>query len=100
MVAASALVKSLYLTLFCETCVAHLLHNCAIMKVTSHLEDGDQLIKKVKSTTVKRKTRQTKFATTGCSPQPGISRWGSWLNDALQNAKKSPKVKTNVKSFK
>ena len=86
MVAAGAILKSLYSKLLHVTCVAHLLHNCA-MKVKSHFEDVDQLIAKVKSTTVKNKTRQAKFATIGCPPQPVVTRWGSWLNAALCYAK-------------
>ena len=37
MMAAGAILKSLYSKLFRVTCVAHLLHNCA-MKVKSHFE--------------------------------------------------------------
>ena len=76
MVATSEILKSLYSKLFHVTCVAHLLHNCA-MKVKSHFEDVDQLIAKVKSTTVKNKTRQAKFAAIGCPPQPIVTRWAA-----------------------
>ena len=47
MIAAGITLKSLYPKLFHVTCVAHLLHNCAI-KIKSHFEDVDQLIVKVK----------------------------------------------------
>jgi len=57
MVAAGAILKSLYPKLFHVTCVAHLLHNYA-RKVRSHFEDVDQLIAKVELVTVKNKTRQ------------------------------------------
>jgi len=63
LVAVGAILKSLYPKLFHVTCIAHLLHNCA-MKVKSHFEDVDQLIAEVKLVTVKNKTRQAKFATT------------------------------------
>ena len=43
MIAAGITLKFLYPKLFHVTCVAHLLHNCA-MKVKSHFEDVDQLI--------------------------------------------------------
>ena len=46
MIAAGITLKSLYPKLFYVTCVAHLLHNCA-MKIESHFEDVDQLIAKV-----------------------------------------------------
>ena len=72
------------------TCVAHLLHNCA-MKVKSHFEDVDQSIAKVKSTTLKSKTRQAKFATIGSH--------FSLSNAALYYAKKLPEVKAIVESF-
>ena len=42
MIAAGITVKSLYPKLYHVTCVAHLLHNCA-MKIISHFEDVDQL---------------------------------------------------------
>ena len=57
MIAAGITLKSLYLKLFHVTCVAHLLHNCA-MKIKSHFEDVDQLIAKVKAVTIKNKTRR------------------------------------------
>ena len=47
MIAAGITLKSLYPKLFHVTCIAHLLHNCA-MKIKSHFEDVDQLIAKVK----------------------------------------------------
>ena len=70
MVAAGAIVKSLS---SCERC-SILLQNCA-MKVKSNFDDVDQQIAKVKLATVKSKTRQSKFATIGCSLQPVDTRW-------------------------
>ena len=64
MVATGAIQKFLYPKLFRATCVADILHICA-MKVKSYLEVVDQLIAKVKSATVKNKIRQAKFATIG-----------------------------------
>ena len=80
------------------TCVAHLVHNCAI-KIKSHFEDVDQLIAKIKAVTIKNETRQAKFSAIGYPPQHVPTRWGSWLNDALYYAKNLPEVKANVKSF-
>ena len=51
MIAAGMTLKSLYLKLFHVTCVAHLLHICA-MKIKSHFEDVDQPIAKVKTVTI------------------------------------------------
>ena len=53
MIAAGITLKSLYPKLFHITCVAHLLHNCAI-KIKSHFEDVDQLIAIVKAATIKK----------------------------------------------
>ena len=97
-IAAGITLKSLYPKLFHMTCVAHLLHNCA-MKIKSHFEDVDQLIAKVKAVTIKNKTRQAKFSAIGYSPQPVPARWGSWLNAALYYAKNLPEEKAIVESF-
>ena len=64
MIAAGITLKSLYPKLFHVTCVAHLLHNCA-MKIKSHFKNLDQLIAKVKAVTITNKTRQTKFSAIG-----------------------------------
>ena len=54
MVGAGVIPKSVYPNLFHVTCVAHLLHNCAV-NFKSHFVDIDQLIAKVISATVKTK---------------------------------------------
>ena len=87
MIVAGVTLKSLYPKLFHVTCVAHLLHNCA-MKIKFYFEDVNQLIAKVKAVTIKNKTRPAKFSAIGYLPQPVPTRWGSWLNAALYNAKK------------
>ena len=91
MIAAGITLKSLYPKLFDVTCVAHLLHICA-MKIKSHFEDVDQLIAKTKAVTIKNKTRQAKFSAIGYQPRPDPTRWGSWLNAALYYAKNLPEV--------
>ena len=68
MIAAGITLKSLYPKLFHVTCLAYLLHNCA-MKIKSHFEDGDQLIAKFKAVKIKDKTRQAKFSAIGYLPQ-------------------------------
>ena len=77
MIAAGVTLKCLYLKLFHVTCVAHLLHNCA-MKIKSHFEDVDKLIAKIKAVTIKNNTRQAKFSAIGYPSQPVPTRWGSW----------------------
>ena len=68
MIAAGIILKSLYPKLFLVTCVAHLLHNCAV-KITSHFKDVDQLIAKLKPVTIKNKTRQAQFSAIGYPSQ-------------------------------
>ena len=74
MIAARLTLKSLYPKLFHVTCVALLLHNCA-MKIKSHFEDVDQLIAKLKAVTIKNITRQAKLCywlpTSACSCKMG-----------------------------
>ena len=98
MIAAVITLKSLYSKLFHMTCVAHLLHNCA-MKIKSHFEDVDQLVAKVKAVTIKNKTRQAKFSALSYPPQLVSTRLGGWLNAALYYAKNLPEVKAIVESF-
>ena len=70
------------------------------MKVKSHFEDVDQLIAKVKSVTIKNKTKQVIFTAIGCLPRPVVTRWGRWLNAALYYTKNLPEMKALVESFK
>ena len=76
MIAAGITLKSLYSKLFHVTCVAQLLHNCA-MKINSYFEDVDQLIANIKAVTIRNKTRQAKFSAIGYPPQPVPTRWGN-----------------------
>ena len=59
----------------------------------------DQLIAKIKTVTIKNKTRQAKFSAIGHPPQPVPTKWGSWLNAALYYAKNLLEVKAIVESF-
>ena len=97
MIATGITLKSLYPKLYHVTCVAHLLHNC-VMKIKSHFEEVDQLIAKIRTVTIKNKTRQAKFSAIGYPPQPVPTRRESWLN-ALYYAKNLPEVKAIVESF-
>ena len=98
-VAAGAILQSLYTKLFHVTCVAHLLDNYA-MKVKSHFEKVDQEIAQVKSPIAINKTRQPKFASIGCLPQPVVTRPGSEIYAALYYANNLPEVKAIVESLK
>ena len=99
MIAAGITLKSLYPKQFHVTCVAHLLHNCA-MKIKSHFKEVDQPIAKVKAVTIKNKTKQAKFSAFGYPPQSVHTRWESWLNCCLSITQKNlHEVKAIVESF-
>ena len=69
------------------------------MKIKPHFEDLDQLTAKVRAVTIENKTRQAKFFAIGYPPQPVPTRWGSWLNAVLYDAKNFSEVKAIVESF-
>jgi hypothetical protein len=98
MMAASAALKLLYPNLFHVTCIAHLLHNCA-EKVRSHFQDVDNLIARVKASTVKNKTRRQMFSDIGSPPEPIVTRWGSWLQAAEYYATNLVRVCEIVNGF-
>ena len=49
--------KELYPSLIHVTCVAHLIHNCA-MRVRAHLKKNDEVIATIKAATIKNKDRK------------------------------------------
>ena len=59
------------------------------MKVKSHFPDVDQLVAKIKSVTVKNKTRQAQFVTIGYSSRPVVDAALYYANNLLEV--KSPK---------
>ena len=65
MVAAGAILQSLYPKLFHVTYVDNIFHNCTV-KVKSHFYNVDQLIAKVKLATRENKTRRYKVLTIYC----------------------------------
>ena len=67
--------KELYFSLMHVTCVAHLLHNCA-MRVRAHFKNIDELIATIKAATIKNKDRKKDFHDTGqpSPPDPVITR--------------------------
>ena len=76
--------------------MSKLLHNCA-EKVSSHLQDVDNLIARVKASTEKNRTRRQMFSDIGSPPGPIVTRWGSWLHAAEYYATKLVKVREIVK---
>ena len=72
--------KEFYSSLMPVTCVAHLLHNCA-MRVRAHFKNIDEVIATIKAETIKNKDRKKDFHDAGLSspPDPVITRWATWL---------------------
>ena len=98
MQAAGQTLKNMYPQLFHVTCIAHLLHNCAL-RVKANYPAVDDLIACVKAATVKNKTRQAMFEAIGMPPQPIITRWASWLQAAFYYADHLPTVQDIVGRF-
>ena len=59
-------------------CFAHLLHN-VIGELVSHYKNTNFLIVSIKASVVKNNTRKTIFSDIGQSPEPILTRWGSWF---------------------
>ena len=53
--------KEFYPSLMHVTCVAHLLHNCA-MRVRAHFKNIDEIIATIKSATIKKQRSQERFS--------------------------------------
>ena len=77
-------IPGLYPSLMHVTCVAHLLHNCA-MRERAHFKNIDEVIATIKAATIKNKYRKKDFHDAGLpSPlDPVITRWATWLRAAL-----------------
>ena len=92
--------KELYPSLMHVTCVAHLLHNCA-MRVRGHFKNIDKIIATIKAATIKNKNRKKDFHDAGLpSPlNPAITRWATWLRAALCYSENLPAVRTIVNNW-
>lgn len=91
MVAASKILHVLYPNLFHITCLAHLIHNCA-MKVRMSYDNVDRLIACIKNAIIKNKNRANDFINVGLPPTAIVTRWGSWINTALYYCQNLPEV--------
>ena len=98
MTAAGRVVKQTYPKLFHITCVSRGLHNAA-ERIHANYADVDKLIAAVKASVVKNKDRRAKFSAINSSPQPVVTRWGSWLKAAEHYAKNFPQVCEIVNAF-
>ena len=91
--------KELYPSLMHVTCIAYLLHNCA-MRVRAHFKNIDEIIATIKTATIKNKDRKKEFHDAGLPspPDPVITRWATWLRAALYYSENLPAVRTIVNS--
>ena len=87
--------KELYPSLMHVTCVAHLLHNCA-MRVHAQFKDIDEIV-----ATIKNKDRKKDFHDAGLPspPDPVITRLTTWLRAALYHSENLPAVRTIVNNW-
>ena len=87
--------KKLYPSLMHVTCVAHLLHNCA-MRVRAHFKNIVKIIATIKAATIKNKDRKKDFHDAGLPspPDPVITRWATWLGAALYYSENLAAVRT------
>ena len=87
--------KKFYPSLMHVTCVAHLLHKCA-MRVRAHFKNIDEII-----ATIKNKDRKKDFHDAGLPspPDPVITRWATWLRAALYYSENLPAVRTIVNNW-
>ena len=100
MSSAGKTLKELYLSLMHVTCVAHLLHNCA-MRVRAHLKNIHEVIATIKAATIKNKDRKKDFHDAGLPSPPDsvIARWATWLRAALYYSENLPAVRTIVNNW-
>ena len=92
--------KELYPSLMHVTCVAHLLHNCA-MRVRAHFKNIDEIIATIKAATIKNKDRKKDLHDAGLPspPDPVITRWATWLRAALYYNENLPVARTSVNNW-
>ena len=76
---AGKVLKELYPSLMHVTCVAHLLHNCA-MRVRVHFKNIDEVIATIKNTDRKKDLHDAGLPS---PPDPVVTRWATWLRAAL-----------------
>ena len=92
--------KKLYPSLMHVTCIAHLLHNCA-MRVRAHFKNIDEVIAMIKAATIKNKDRNKDFHDAGLPspPEPVTTKWATWLRAALYYSENVPTVRTIVNNW-
>ena len=101
MALAGKTLKEFYPYLLHVTCLAHLLHNCA-MRVRAHFKNIDAVVAAMKAATVKNKERCKDFSDAGLPspPAPVVTRWATWLEAAFFYAEHLPVVRNIVNNWK
>ena len=81
-------------------CVAHLLHNCAML-VHAHLKNIDEVIATIEAATIKNRDCKKDFHDAGLPslPDPVIIRWVACLRAALYYSENFPAVRTIVNKW-
>jgi hypothetical protein len=77
------------------TCLAHLMHNCA-MRIKSWYYEVDRMIANLRMVTLRNKTNRKLFNEIGGLPSVVVTRWTSWLRAALFYGENYPKVRNIV----
>ena len=92
--------KEFYPSLMHVTCVAHLLHNCA-MHVRAHFKNTDKIIATINAARIKNKDRKKDFHDAGLPSPPDlvITRWATWLRVALYYSENLSAVRTIVNNW-
>ena len=92
--------KEFYPSLMHVTCVAHLLHNCA-MRVRADFKNIDEITATIEAATIKNKDRNKDFHDAGLPspPDPVITRWATWLKASLYYSENLPAVRTIVNNW-
>ena len=92
--------KELNPSLMHVTCVAHLLHNCAML-MRAHFKNIDEVIATIKAATFENKDHKKNFHDAGLPspPEPVITRWATWLKVALYYSENLPAVRTIVNNW-
>ena len=92
--------KELYPSLMHATCVAHLLHNCAL-RVRAHYNNINEIIATIKAATIKYKDRKKDFYDCGLPSPPDlvITRCATWLRAVLYYSENLPAARTIVNNW-
>ena len=92
--------KELYPILMHVTCIAHLLHNCAI-RISAFFKNIDDVVATIKAATIKNKDRKNDFREAGLPSPPVlvITRWATWLRAALYYSENLPAVRTILSNW-